>query len=135
MVSGVIETAMNQESNWGKASALGGVLLVATLILFAVYNRLVGIDKVRFRMKRPMLKPAPYATPAERVLFYAGWTFTLLVLLFLMAPILTVMPLSFNAEPYFSYPMPGLSLQWYVDFFTNPRWTGALALSVKLAVV
>ena len=81
-----------------------------------------------------MLKPAPYATPAERVLFYAGWAFTLAVLVFLTAPILAVIPLSFNAEPYFSYPMPGLSLQWYADFFGNPRWTGALALSFRLAV-
>src|SRR5687767_4642371 len=80
-----------------------------------------------------MLKPAPYAMPLEQVLFYAGWVFTGLVLLFLMAPILAVIPLSFNAEPYFSYPMPGLSLQWYRDFFGNPRWTGALLLSLKLA--
>jgi putative spermidine/putrescine transport system permease protein len=81
-----------------------------------------------------MLKPAPYAMPVERGLFYAGWVFTGLVLLFLMAPILAVIPLSFNSEPYFSYPMPGLSLQWYRDFFSNPRWTGALLLSVKLAI-
>jgi putative spermidine/putrescine transport system permease protein len=81
-----------------------------------------------------MLKPPPYAVPAERVLFYAGWVFTGLVLLFLIAPILAVIPLSFNAEPYFSYPMPGLSLQWYRDFFGNERWTGALLLSTKLAV-
>jgi putative spermidine/putrescine transport system permease protein len=81
-----------------------------------------------------MLKPAPYAMPVERTLFYAGWVFTALVLLFLIAPILAVIPLSFNAEPYFSYPMPGLSLQWYRDFFGNQRWTGALLLSVKLAV-
>lgn len=81
-----------------------------------------------------MLRPAPYAMPAERVLFYSGWVFTALVLLFLMAPILAVIPLSFNAEPYFSYPMPGLSLQWYRDFFGNQRWTGALLLSAKLAV-
>jgi len=81
-----------------------------------------------------MLKPAPYAMPVERALFYAGWMFTALVLLFLIAPILAVIPLSFNAEPYFSYPMPGLSLQWYRDFFGNERWTGALALSAKLAV-
>jgi putative spermidine/putrescine transport system permease protein len=81
-----------------------------------------------------MLKPASYAMPAERALFYAGWVFTGLVLLFLIAPILAVIPLSFNAEPYFSYPMPGLSLQWYRDFFGNERWTGALLLSVKLAV-
>ncbi|MBI2717543.1 MAG: ABC transporter permease [Rhizobiales bacterium] len=81
-----------------------------------------------------MLRPAPYAMPAERALFYAGWVFTGLVLLFLITPILAVIPLSFNAEPYFSYPMPGLSLQWYRDFFGNQRWTGALLLSVKLAV-
>jgi len=81
-----------------------------------------------------MLKPAPYATPAERGLFYTGWVFTALVLFFLMAPILAVIPLSFNFEPYFSYPMPGLSLQWYRDFFSNQRWTGALLLSLKLAV-
>ena len=60
--------------------------------------------------------------------------FTGLMLLFLIAPILAVIPLSFNAEPYFSYPMPGLSLQWYRDFFGNERWTGALLLSVQLAV-
>lgn len=47
MVSGVIASAMNQENNWGKASALSAVLLLATLVLFFVYNRLVGIDKVK----------------------------------------------------------------------------------------
>jgi putative spermidine/putrescine transport system permease protein len=57
-----------------------------------------------------MLKPAPYAMPVERALFYVGWVFTALVLLFLITPILVIMPLSFNSEPYFSYPMPGLSL-------------------------
>lgn len=81
-----------------------------------------------------MLRPAAYAMPFERVLYYAGWVSCALVLLFLIAPILAIVPLSFNAEPYFSYPMPGLSLQWYRDFFGNERWTGALYLSVKLAV-
>jgi putative spermidine/putrescine transport system permease protein len=47
MVSGIIERAMNSENNWGKASALGGILLIATLILYFIYNRLVGIDKIR----------------------------------------------------------------------------------------
>ena len=47
MVSGFIAQAINQENNWGKASALGAILLVATLILYWVYNRLVGIDKVK----------------------------------------------------------------------------------------
>jgi len=47
MVSGVIASALNQENNWGKASALSALLLAATMILFFIYNRLVGIDKVR----------------------------------------------------------------------------------------
>ena len=47
MVSGVIASAMNQENNWGKASALSAILLLATMVLFFVYNRLVGIDKVK----------------------------------------------------------------------------------------
>ena len=59
--------------------------------------------------------------------------FTGLVLLFLIAPVLAIVPLSFNAEPYFSYPMPGLSLQWYRDFFGNARWRDALILSLELA--
>jgi putative spermidine/putrescine transport system permease protein len=47
MISGVIATTMNLENNWGKASALSAILLGATLVLFYVYNRLVGIDKVK----------------------------------------------------------------------------------------
>ncbi len=47
MVSGVIASAMNQENNWGKASALSAILLLATLVLFFIYNRVVGIDKVK----------------------------------------------------------------------------------------
>jgi putative spermidine/putrescine transport system permease protein len=47
MVSGFIANAMNSENNWGKAAALGTVLLTATLILYYVYNKLVGIDKMK----------------------------------------------------------------------------------------
>jgi putative spermidine/putrescine transport system permease protein len=33
--------------NWGMAAALGSVLLVATIVLYLVYARLVGIDRLR----------------------------------------------------------------------------------------
>jgi len=48
MVSNLVYLSINQENNWGKASALGGILLAATLILYMVYNRLVGVDKMKF---------------------------------------------------------------------------------------
>jgi putative spermidine/putrescine transport system permease protein len=47
MIAGFIDTAMNSENNWGKASALGFVLLTATLTLYYIYNRLIGIDKMK----------------------------------------------------------------------------------------
>jgi putative spermidine/putrescine transport system permease protein len=77
---------------------------------------------------------APYATPGERAWYYTHRVICATVLLFLIAPILVIMPLSFNAEPYFTYPMPGLSLRWYEDFFTNDRWTLALKTSVIVGV-
>ena len=64
----------------------------------------------------------------EKTWHYTLWTICGLVFLFLVAPILVVMPLSFNAEPYFSYPMPGYSLRWYGILFNDPVWTLAARL-------
>lgn len=47
MIAGFIDSAMNSENNWGRASALGAVLLIATLILYYIYNKLIGIDKMK----------------------------------------------------------------------------------------
>lgn len=47
MISNIIAEALHAENNWGKASALGAILLTATMILYFVYNRLVGIDKMK----------------------------------------------------------------------------------------
>lgn len=51
---------------------------------------------------------------------------SLAVLVFLVLPILVVIPLSFNSQPYFTYPLPGLSLRWYQEFFGDPDWMLAL---------
>lgn len=76
-----------------------------------------------------------YATTSEKIAYWGLRVFVGLVLLFLIAPILAIMPLSFNSDMFFSYPMPGFSLRWYEDFFTNERWQSALRLSVILAVL
>jgi putative spermidine/putrescine transport system permease protein len=47
MASYFIAFFTNNTINWGMASALGAVLLTATLLLYAVYSRLLGMDKVR----------------------------------------------------------------------------------------
>ncbi|HWK43768.1 MAG TPA: ABC transporter permease [Stellaceae bacterium] len=47
MVSSLVAQYMNRELNWGMASALGGLLLILTLLVYGVYTRLVGVDRVR----------------------------------------------------------------------------------------
>ena len=47
MVSNFVARYTNQELNWGMASALGAILLAATLILYYVYNKILGVDRIR----------------------------------------------------------------------------------------
>jgi len=57
------------------------------------------------------------------------------MLVFLIVPVLVVLPLSFTSGQLLVFPLPGWSLQWYEDFFTNPIWTNALRNSVWIGVV
>jgi len=50
------------------------------------------------------------------------WTVGILVAVFLLAPIAVILPLSFSAGSFLFYPLPGLSLRWYEDFFASPFW-------------
>ncbi|WOH75615.1 ABC transporter permease [Bradyrhizobium sp. NDS-1] len=75
-----------------------------------------------------------YASPMERGWYYLHRVICGAVLLFLIAPILVIIPLSFNSVPFFTYPMPGLSLRWYEEFFLTGRWQGALHNSIFVAL-
>lgn len=46
MVSSFVAYYTSEELNWGMASALGVVLLTATLLLYYVFNKLVGVERI-----------------------------------------------------------------------------------------
>jgi len=77
----------------------------------------------------------PYAGIAERIWEYSFLAICTLIFIFLITPILVIMPLSFNTEPYFtftdgmlSFDSSAYSLRWYEDIFrfgmTAPDATG-----------
>ena len=76
-----------------------------------------------------------HMTRGERAVFAGSRIFAGLVFVFLVAPIFVVLPLSFTSGQLLVFPLPGLSLQWYREFFTNPLWRGALGNSVFIGVV
>ena len=61
-------------------------------------------------------------TVGQRVANASLGALTALVLLFLVAPILIIVPLSFSSGSFFHYPLPGFSMRWYHDFFTSSFW-------------
>ena len=79
--------------------------------------------------------PLPsHATAVERTAYVGMRLFTALVLAFLVVPIVVVFPLSLTAGQLLVFPLPGWSLQWYEDFFTNSLWTDALLNSTVIGL-
>lgn len=84
----------------------------------------------------------PYASTGQRLWFWTFRTICVLILLFLILPILVIVPLSFNATNFFtftpemlSFDPSGYSLRHYNDFFTSNDWQNALWNSVRIAPV
>ena len=46
LISNMIAYHMQTSLNWGLAAALGGVLLAGVLVLYALYDRLVGVERM-----------------------------------------------------------------------------------------
>lgn len=82
-----------------------------------------------------------YAGPLERIWYYAFRVLCGLIFFFLIAPILIMVPLSFNVEPYFTYTREmltfnpdGFSLRWYQDLFSSESWMTSIRNSLIIGV-
>jgi putative spermidine/putrescine transport system permease protein len=75
----------------------------------------------------------PYTSPVERIWYYLLRGFCGLVLLFLVLPVLVIIPLSFNSGSFLVYPLQGFSMQWYENFFASAEWMRALKNSLIVA--
>jgi putative spermidine/putrescine transport system permease protein len=95
-------------------------------VLMAVWGFFIGrmvlwLDSGRYRLPLP-----PYASSKEVLWFYTFRTICGTIFVFLITPIIILIPLSFNQEPYFSF-TPGMlaldpaafSTRWYWDILQN----------------
>ncbi|MHB2029090.1 MAG: ABC transporter permease [Acidimicrobiales bacterium] len=57
-----------------------------------------------------------------------------LVVVYLVAPVIVVIPESFSSSSLLTFPPSAYSLQWYLTFFKDPFWMQALWLSVRLGL-
>jgi putative spermidine/putrescine transport system permease protein len=124
--------------------ALAGSLLggIAGLIVGILFGWFIGwfiywIGYCRYRKFLP-----PYLTAGQVLWHYTFRVICGAIFVFLITPILVVMPLSFNAENFFTFTPEmlafdpeGYSLKHYRDFFTSSDWQAALRNSLLIAPV
>lgn len=83
-----------------------------------------------------------YLTPGQVLWHYTFRVICGTIFVFLITPILVVMPLSFNAEDFFTFTPEmlrldpeGYSLKHYQDFFTNNEWKRSFKNSLIIAPI
>jgi putative spermidine/putrescine transport system permease protein len=77
----------------------------------------------------------PYVSFVERAWFFLLRGFNVLTLLFLVLPILVIIPLSFSDSTFLVYPIPGFSLRWYDNLFHSSDWIRAAKNSFIVAPI
>lgn len=129
IVSALLGTAIGLAL--GSVGAAVAGILVGVAAAFMVFW-------VHYRQYRRGL---PNYLTSNQVLWYYGFRFICgAIFVFLITPILVVMPLSFNAEDFFTFTPEmlrfdpeGYSLKHYRDFFTNNEWQRSFWNSLKIA--
>lgn len=76
-------------------------------------------------MKSRTLIFAPHTSGVERTWFFTMRGLTWSTLLFLVLPILVIIPLSFSDNSLLVYPIQRVSLRWYHNLFTSEAWVRA----------
>lgn len=87
------------------------------------------------------MAPPVYASLPEKIWHYAFRVICGAIFVFLIAPLLIIVPLSFNAQPYFTFTPEMLafdaeafSLRWYRDIIDNPQWLHSIRNSFVIGI-
>lgn len=119
---------------WGVASALGVVLLLATLILYVAVIRIGG------GFQAPGLGAQAKGVSAEQRFTWTPGTvvtgaITLVSLAVLLIPVLIVFPLSVGETQTVVFPPRGFTLEWYGQVLTTTTWLDPTVRSLLIATL
>ncbi|MBU9576263.1 ABC transporter permease subunit [Burkholderia multivorans] len=157
----LIQQQVEVALDWPMAATMSAILLVVTLLIVAVFSRVLRADgdvgvprptattgggwkmatactmlgRLVVWMRR--LTPSRRPTRAGRAptgVSAGTQAWAVLVIAILIVPILLLIPLSLSAAPYLQFPPASLSLRWYGNFFSRGDWTGAVLLSLEVGL-
>ncbi len=158
----LIERQVNRLGNWPLAAAMSVILLVATLVLVIVYNRVLSsrvdgsalstavwvrlmslaafgsflveriVDTLASAVPRT-LRGGPRQRPPSTFPFAAIVAWaTILLMIF---PIAILYPLSFSDAPYLQFPPAEYSTRWYENYFARRDWVRPTIISFEVGFI
>ncbi len=66
---------------------------------------------------------------------YCLYAYSALAMLFLVGPIIVIIPMSFSGGAYLQFPPEGWSLRWYRAYFGSSEWRAATMMSLQTATL
>ena len=78
--------------------------------------------------------PGPFASAEDRFWYYLSRAICFAVLIFLVAPILIIVPMSFTSGNLLVFPLPGFSTRWYESLTEGSAWTDATKNSLFIGL-
>lgn len=150
MLSQGISLRVLRLADFAGAAAQSAILLLIVVVLFVLFrNRIAGELSPAFKLQdatearaTAALRPGgphllsgalrQFGELVSRVRRPLLALITAGVLLYLIVPLLVVIPLAFSSADYLTFPPPGYSLRWFEKFFSNRQWIEATLFSLRV---
>ena len=156
MLAQVVQSEIDIGADWALAAALGITLaVVATIIVTA----LSSVARYLSRWQRPGLLPLtlpqehveqvdksllrrPVKLPPSRLHILAGFRvgarlvepiYLCVISVFILLPLVVLIPVSFSSAEVLIFPPPGYSLRWFETIFGSQEWIAAALTSLRIS--
>jgi putative spermidine/putrescine transport system permease protein len=152
MIGQLIILQINELQNWQLGSALAAILLVSTITICFIYDRIFDLSAVTTGSGRPTSADGRLRRAGLAILNAAGlicgaieevWkrnirglrgrvllsVYAWVMIALLLAPIIAFVPMAFTGSSFLSFPPPNWSARWFEQFFSSPLWLGAMTRS------
>lgn len=158
MIAQLVLTAVMDLLNMPFAGALSTILLACAIVVFLLYDRLVGLSSLSGestsaprgrgvgaimgllvatgRLLGHVAGFLGRLAPRRADQLYTGLKiYSLAVVVLLTLPIAIILPIAFTDSQFLSFPPRGFSLRWFETFLFSPIWQAALMRSFGVATV
>jgi putative spermidine/putrescine transport system permease protein len=152
MIGQLIILQINELQNWQLGSALAAILLVSTITICFIYDRIFDLSAVTTGSGRPTRADGPVRRAGLAIVNAAGlicgaieevWkrnirglrgrvllsVYAWVMIALLLAPIIAFVPMALTGSTFLSFPPPNWSARWFEQFFASPLWLGAMIRS------